>query len=137
MFILRKKVLAFLVKRCSRVFKAASYVSRGTMNWGKQFSIDFFLLSSHIELKQLGPLADIFKQGCQNCNLTFKKTSPMKFVFCHCSLKNFWYWAKESQPFRVKILPGFSKLHPTCREEQWLGENTLSSNCFCYLWTFR
>ena len=39
-FILRKKVLAFLVKRCSSVFKAASYVSRGTMNRGKHFLTD-------------------------------------------------------------------------------------------------
>ena len=40
MFILSKNVLAFLVKRCSSVFKAASYVSRGTMNWGKHFLTD-------------------------------------------------------------------------------------------------
>ena len=87
--------------------------------------------------KTMGPFGGKFRQCCQNCSLNFKKTSPMKFVFCHCSLKNFWYWAKNSQLFRVKILSGFSKLHPTCPEEQWLGENTLSSNCFCYLWTFR
>ena len=64
---------------------------------------DFFnwswILSSDIEVKQGGLLAETFRQGCQNCNLNFKKTSPLKFVFCHCSLKNFWSWAKNSQLF--------------------------------------
>ena len=96
-----------------------------------------FILSSDIELKQWGPLAETFRQGCQNCNPSFKKTSPMKFVFCHCSPMKCWYWAKKSHFFGVKILAGFSKLHPTCPEEPWLGENTLSWNCFCYPWTFR
>ena len=95
------------------------------------------LFFSEIELKHFGPLVETFRQGCQNCNLSFKKTSPMKFVFCHCSPMNCWYWAGNFQPFGVKILAGFSKLHPTCPEEQWRGENTLSSNCFCYFRTFR
>ena len=82
-------------------------------------------------------MAETFRQGCQNCYLSFKKTSPRKIVFCHFSPMNCWYWARNSQPFCVKISAGFSKLHPRCPGVQWLGKNTLSSNCFCYLGTFR
>ena len=87
--------------------------------------------------KTMGPFGGKIRQGCENCNLGFKKTSPMKFVFCHCSPMNCWKWAENFQLFAVKILAGFSKLHPTCPEEHWRGKKFLSSNCFCYLRTFR
>ena len=124
LFILSKQVLAFLGKRCSRVFKASFYVSRGTMNKRKSFSDWFSTPSSDIEPKQWGTLAETFRQVCQNCNPNLRKTSPMKFVFCHCSPMNYWYWAKNLQPFGVKVLAGFSRQRPTCPEEQWIGENS-------------
>ena len=223
LLILSKKPSTFCCKSFSRVFDAASYVSRGAMTWEKHFVLELFLLSSDIqikqfgllvetsrhccrkaiyvsrswvwrkpffcyfslmncsywakkfwpfwvnvvagflklhrtcpeekrfgenifvwfsilsldiELKQWGPLAEVFRQGRQKGNLGFKKTSPMKFVVFYCSPLNCWYWAKNPQPFVVKVLAGFLMMHPTCPEEQWVGKNTLSSNCFCYLRTF-
>ena len=71
------------------------WIEENAFNW-------IFILSSDIELKQWGPLAETFRQGCKNCNPSFKKTSPMKFVFCHCSPMKCWYWAKKSHFFWCK-----------------------------------
>ena len=107
LFILSKQILAFLGKPCSRFFKAAWYLSRGETNWGKHFYLIFSTIVGHWT-KTLGPFGGNFRQGCQNFNLDFKKTSPMKIVFCHCSPMNCWYWGENSQPFVVKTLKGFA-----------------------------
>ena len=34
------------------------------------------------------------------------------------------YWAKKFWPFWLNVVAGVLRLHPTCPEEQWIGENS-------------
>ena len=86
LFIFSKKVLAFLGKRCSRFFEAASYVSRGAMTWGKHFNLKLFLLYSDFRIKYFGPLMEFFRHCCR------------KSIY----LSRSWVWRKR---FFVTFLP--------------------------------
>ena len=127
----------FCCKFFSRIFDAASYVSRGAMACEKHFVLELFLLSSDIQLKHFGLLVETSKPRCSKAIYVSGVWVWRKPFFCYFSARNCWYWAKNFQTFGVKVSAVFSKMHPTCPEEPWLGENTLSSNCFCYPWTFR
>ena len=131
------KNLIFFCKTFSRLFQAASYVSRGAMALEKHFVLELFLLSSDIHIKHFGLLVETSKHCCRKQTYVSTVWVWRKPFFCYFSASNWWYWAENFQCFVVKVLAGFSMLHPTCPEEQWLGKSTLSSNCFCYLRIFR
>ena len=130
LLILSKKISFFCCKNFSRIFEAASYVSRGAMTWEKHFVLELFLLSSDIHIKHFGLLVETSKHCCRKQVYVSRVWVWRKPFFCYFSASNWWYWAKKFQCFVVKVLAGFSMLHPTCPEEQWLEKSTLSSNCF-------
>ena len=65
LLILSKKLSTFLCKNFSRVFEAASYVSRGAMTWGKHFVLELFLLSLDIQIKNFSLLVETSRHCCR------------------------------------------------------------------------
>ena len=125
MMILSKKNLIFWCKNFSRVFKAASYVSRGAMTWGKHLVLKVFYLNSDIQTKQFSLLVETSRHCCKSAVYVSRGWVWRKPFCCYFSLMNFPYWAKNFWLLWVNIVVGFLKLHPTCPEEQLVGKNNL------------
>ena len=64
--ILNKKLSNFSCKNFTRVFEAASYVSRGAMTWGKHFVLELFLLSFDIQIKNFSLLVETSRHCCKS-----------------------------------------------------------------------
>ena len=118
-----RKLSTFWCKNFSGVFEAASYVSRRAMAWEKNFVLQLFLLSSVIQIKLFSLLVETSRHCCKGAVYVLRSLVWSKPFFLLLFFMNCWYWAKEFWPFWLNVVAGFLKLHPTCPEVQWIGEN--------------
>ena len=88
LLILSKKLSTFLCKNFTRVFEAASYVSRGAMTWGKHFLLELSLLSSEIQLKHFGLLVETSRHCCRRAIYVWRCWIWRKPFFCYFSAMN-------------------------------------------------
>ena len=92
---IEQKISFSWCKTFSRIFEAASYVSRGAMALEKHFVLELFLLSSDIHIKYFSLLVETSKHCCRKQIYVSRVWVWRKPFFCYFSASNCWYWAKN------------------------------------------
>ena len=102
---IEQKVLAVLVKRCSRVFKAAYYVSRGTMDWENFLKLYFNTIFAHWS-KTIGPIGAIFSAGLSKLHSKFQGDESHEIRFLSLFSQKLLILSKKLSTFSFKNFTG-------------------------------
>ena len=100
-----QKSFGRLVKSCSRVFKAASYMSRGTMNWVKHFYSIVFTIFEYWA-KTIGPFAGIFSAGLSKLQSKFQGDESHEIRFLSLFSQELLILSKKLSNFSWKNFTG-------------------------------